>query len=75
MFLTAQLRIKYIAQPERDDEKTKLKDTCQFRVLSHAPKSDLEKICDNVKDNVDLSGLKKNEFSKLGREDQNVLEE
>lgn len=39
------------------------------------PKSDLENICDNVKDNVDLIGLKNVDFGKLSREDQNMLEE
>ena len=37
----------------------------QFRVVSHAFKFDLENICDNFKDNVDLSGLKNIEFNKL----------
>ena len=40
-------------------------------MVSHTPKSDLENICDNV----DLIGLKNIEFWKLGREDQNTIEE
>ena len=44
-------------------------------MVSHAPKSDLENIFDNVRDNVDLIGLKNIEFDKLGREDQNMLGE
>ena len=44
-------------------------------MVSHALKSDLEKICDNVKDNADLSGLKSIEFNKLSREEQNMVEE
>lgn len=41
----------------------------------HSPKSDLENICDNVRDNADLTGLKNIEFGKLGRKDQNLIEE
>ena len=69
------LRIKYIAQLEKADEKIESEDTSQFRVVSHAPKSDLENISDNVKDNANLIRLKNIEFNKLDREDQNMLEE
>ena len=59
-----------MAPPESDDEKTKSNDNSQFRVVSHTSKSDLENICDNVGDNVDLLGLKGIEFNKLSREQQ-----
>lgn len=66
---------RYIAQPESNDEKTESKDISQFRMVSHAPKSGLENICDNVRDNADFSGLKNIELNKLGRVDQNKVEE
>ena len=44
-------------------------------MVSHALKSYLENICDNVKDNADLSGLKSIEFNKLSREEKNMVEE
>ena len=67
---------KCIAQPESDDEeKTESEDIIQFRVVSHTPKSDLDNICDNVRNNADFSGLKNIEFNKLSRVDQNKVEE
>ena len=69
------LRRKYVAQPNSDEERTELEDTSQFRVVIHASKSDLEKNCDNVKDNVDLTGLKNIDFGKLSREEKNMIEE
>ena len=69
------LRRKYVAQPNSDEERTESEDTSQFRVVSHALESDLENICDNVKDNADLSGLKNIEFNKLSREEKNMVEE
>ena len=68
-------RRKCIAQPKIDDERTELEDTSQFRVVIHAPKSNLENICNNVRDNVDLTGLKNIEFVKIGKEEKNMLEE
>ena len=44
-------------------------------MVSHALKSDLENISDNVKDNADLSGLKSMEYNKLSREEKNMVEE
>ena len=44
-------------------------------MVSHTPQSDLENICENVKNNVDLSGLKNIDFDKLGREEKNLVEE
>ena len=62
-------RRKYIAQPKKDDERIEFEDTSQFRVVSHTPKSNLENIYDNVKNNADLIGLKSINFEKLGREE------
>ena len=50
---------KYVRQPNSSDEMTKSEDTSQFRVVSHAPKSDLENICDNVKENEELTSFEK----------------
>ena len=44
-------------------------------MVSHTTKYDLENICDNIRDNVDLSGLKTIDFNKLTREEQNIVEE
>ena len=69
------MRRKYVSQPNFDEEKTESEDTSQFRVVSHASKFDLENICDNVKDNADLNGLKSIDFKKLSRREQNMVEE
>ena len=60
---------------ESDDEKTEYDDNNQFRVVIHTHKSNLENICDNVRDNVYVLGLKGIEFNKLSREKQNMVEE
>ena len=44
-------------------------------MVSHAPKSNLENIYNNVKDNVDMIGLKNINFGNLGREEKNQIEE
>ena len=64
-----------MAPPKSDDEKIESGDNSQFGVVSHTPKFDLENICDNVKDNADLLGLKGIKFNKLSREQQNMVEE
>ena len=69
------LRRKYVAPPESDDERIESDDNSQFRVVSHTPKSDLENICDNIRDNANLFGLKGIDFNKLLREEQNMVEE
>ena len=66
------LRRKYISQPDSDEEKKKSKETSQFRVVSHTTKSDLENICDNIKNNADLTGLKSIDFNKLSIEEKNL---
>ena len=67
-------RIKYVAQPDSDEEKTKSKDINQFRVVSHPSKSTIDKICENIK-NADLNDLKSLDFNKLSREEKNKVEE
>ena len=57
----------------KSDEKTK--DTSQFRLVSHPPKSEVDIICDNIKDNVDMSKLRDINFGKLSKEEQNRIEE
>lgn len=37
------LRRKYVSQPKSDEEKIKSEDISQFRMVSHASKSNLEK--------------------------------
>ena len=44
-------------------------------MVSHTPLSDLENICENVRNNANLSGLKNIDFEKLGREEKNLVEE
>ena len=66
---------KYIAQQESDDEeRIESHDISQFKVVSHPPKSVIDKICENVK-NTDFIDLKNIDFKKLSREDQNKVEE
>ena len=70
-----QPRRKDVAPPESDEERIESDDNSQFRVVSHTTKSDLENICDNIRDNVDLYGFKSIDFNKLNREEQNMVEE
>ena len=65
------LRRKYVATPKTNDEE----DTSQFRVVSHPPKSDLDNLCDNMKENVDLSKLKNLDFGKITKQEKNKVEE
>ena len=44
-------------------------------MVSHPPKSHIDKIYENVRKNVDFVGFKSIEFNKLSREDQNKVEE
>ena len=48
-------KIKYVAQPDSDEERTKSNDISQFKVVSHKPLFVLENLYENVKNNVDLS--------------------
>ena len=38
-------------------------------------KSKLENVCNNIRDNADLTGLKTIDFNKFSREEQNIVEE
>ena len=62
-------------QPESDEDKIELDDMIQFKVVSQYPSSDLDNLCDNIKSNVDLSSFTHIEFDKLGKVDQNTVEE
>ena len=44
-------------------------------MVSHTTKSDLENICDNIRDNANLTSLKSIDFNKLSREEKNIVEE
>ena len=44
-------------------------------MVRHSTISKLEKVCNNIRDNVDLSGLKTIDFNKFSREEQNIVEE
>ena len=44
-------------------------------MISHTPKSNLENIFHNVENNANLIGLKSINFEKLGREEENQVEE
>ena len=43
-------------------------------MVSHAPKSVINKICENIR-NADLNDLKNIDFNKLSREEKNKIEE
>ena len=45
-------RRKYVAPLESDEERIESDENGQFRVVSHTTKSDLENICDNIRDNA-----------------------
>lgn len=53
----------------------KLVDNSQFQLLSHSPSFDLDNLCDNIKNNVDLLGFKHVEFDKNEKLDMNKVEE
>ena len=44
-------------------------------MISQKPLFDLENICENVRNNADLSSLKNIDFEKLGREEKNLVKE
>ena len=51
-------RRKFVAQPDSDEEKIELEENNQFKVVSHPPKSSIEKSCAKIR-NGDLKDLKK----------------
>ena len=67
-------RRKFVAQPNSDEEKTKLEDKNQFRVVSHPPKSSIDKLCAKIS-NGDLNYLKNIDFNKLTKDEKNKIEE
>ena len=44
-------------------------------MVSHSPSFDLDNLCENIKNNVDLSGFTHVEFDQLGKIDTNKVEE
>ena len=50
-------------------------DNSQFQVVSHSPSSNLDNLCENVRNNVDLSGFSHIEFDKVGKIEKNQVEE
>lgn len=68
-------RRKYIAPAKLDEERTKSNDNSQFQVVNHNPSSNLDNLCENIKNNVDLSGFSHIEFYKLGKLDMDKEEE
>lgn len=54
--------------------RTKSYDNNQFKVVSHSPSSDLDNICENIKNNTNLSGLTHIEFGKLRKIEMNQIE-
>ena len=57
-----------MAQPDADDERIDFEDISQFKVVSHPPKSAIDKLCNKIK-NLDLNDLKSLNFNRLNREE------
>ena len=55
-----------MATPKSDEE---TKETSQFRVVSHPPKSKVDIICDNIANNADMSKLRDINFDKLSKDE------
>ena len=65
-----------MATPDSDEDSNEETEyTSQFRVVIHPPKSKVDILCDNIKDNVDMSKLRDINFGKLSKEEQNWIEE
>ena len=67
-------RRKLIVAPESDDEGIE-SDEEQYRLVRRSTSSRLENICNNIRDNADLSSLLTLEFNKLSKEQQRTVEE
>ncbi len=67
-------RRNYVAPTESDEERTQPNED-QFRLVSHSTTSKLESVCNNIRDNVDLTSLKTIEFNELSKEQKNIEEE
>lgn len=68
-------RRKYVAPTKSDEEKTEFDDMSQFKVVSHSPSSDLDNLCENIKSNANFSGFAHIDFDKIGKVEQNNIEE
>lgn len=66
-------RRKYVAQPDLDEAKIESEDNSQFKVVSHPPKSIIDKLCIKIR-NDDLTDLKNLDFNNLTKEDKNKIE-
>ena len=66
------LRRKYVATPNTNEE---IEDTSQFIVISHPPKSKVDKICNNVRNHADIFELKSINFGQLTKEEKNMVED
>ena len=64
-----------MAQLDFEEEKIESDDISQFKVVSHNPLLDLENLCENVKNNADLSGFSHVDFDKLSKVEKNQVEE
>ncbi|MFA1068256.1 hypothetical protein ACDI57_27950, partial [Klebsiella pneumoniae] len=60
-------RKRYVAQPDTDEED-------QSEKVSHPPKSSVDTLCEKIR-NGDLSNMKKIDFNKFTKEEQNRIEE
>ena len=67
-------RRKYVAQPDSDEERIESDDNNQFRVVSHPPKSAIDKLCENIR-KANLNDLKTLDFNKINKEEKNKIEE
>ena len=63
-----------MAQPNLDEEKIESNDNSQFKVVSHPPKSSIDKLCAKIR-NGDLKDLKNVDFNKLTKDEKNKIEE
>ena len=50
-------------------------DTSQFEVVSHPPKSKVDRICENIRNHGDIFELKSINFGQLTKEEKNKIEE
>ena len=60
-------RRNFVAPPQSDEERTESDDNSQFKVVNHKPKTIIDKICTDIR-NDDLKGLKNLNFAKLTKE-------
>ena len=68
-------RRNYVVSTELNGQKTESDDMSQYQVVSHGPSSDLDNLCNNIKNNANLLRFTHVEFDKLGKLDMNEVEE